>query len=339
MTLRVGIVGTGNIFTRGYLPALQATRALQVSAVCDLDAARARAAAQALGGVPVTAAHADLVVRDDVDAVLVLTPTHTHADIAIAAMQAGKHVLSEKPMARSVADARRMAQIERRTGRRLMVGHTRRFDERWMALDEQLRSGRIGAPVYLFRSEHAYNGSPPDAWQWRSDESGGALWDVGIHVADLFHWYLGERPATAFTRLLHARPESAAGGAPDAAVVTYDYGGMRHALLSVSWIHPPAWGPFYATMEVIGTQGRLDYRDLDAHPAVVAHDAELALPRYSPLLSATATAFRREIEHFARCLETEAPFALSTEDAIVAVEMVEAAERSAASGRPEAVAP
>ncbi len=339
MTLRVGIVGAGNIFTRGYLPALRATRAIEVAAVCDVDAGRARTAAQALGGVPVVSSHAQLAARDDLDAVLVLTPTHTHADIAIAAMQAGKHVLTEKPMARSVADARRMAQIERRTGRRLMVGHTRRFDERWLALDEQLRSGRVGDPVYLSRSEHAYNGAPADAWQWRDDESGGALWDVGIHVADLFHWFMGAPPRTAFTRLLHARPESVEGGAPDAAVVMYDFGDMRHALLSVSWIHPPAWGPFYATMEVVGTAGRLDYRDLDAHPAIVAHDAELGLPRYSPLLSATATAFQREIEHFARCLETDAPFALSTDDAIVAVEMVEAAERSATSGRPEAVAP
>jgi UDP-N-acetylglucosamine 3-dehydrogenase len=339
VTIRVGIVGAGNIFTRGYLPALQGSQAVRVAAICDLDTTRARTGSQALGGVPVVPTHADLVARADVDAVLVLTPTHTHADIAIAAMQAGKHVLSEKPMARSAADARRMAQVERHTGRRLMVGHTRRFDERWLALAEQLRSGRIGDPVYLFRSEHAYNGAPADAWPWRNDESGGVLWDVGIHVADLFHWYLGERPRTAFTRLLYARPESAAGGAPDAAVVTYDFGEMRHALLSVSWIHPPAWGPFYATMEIVGTGGRLDYRDLDAHPAVVAHDAELALPRYSPLLSATATAFQREIEHFARAIETDAGFAITTEDAIVAVDMIDAAERSAASGRPEAVAP
>lgn len=339
MTLRVGIVGAGNIFTRGYLPALQATRALRVAAVCDIDSTRAQVASHALGGVPVVAAHGELVAREDVDAVLVLTPTHTHADIAIAALQAGKHVLGEKPMARSVADARRMAQVERHTGRRLMVGHTRRFDERWLTLADQLRSGRIGDPVYLFRSEHAYNGAPADAWPWRDDESGGALWDVGIHVADLFHWYLGQRPLTAFTRLLHARPESVTGGAADAAVVTYDFGEMRHALLSVSWIHPPAWGPFYATMEVVGTGGRLDYRDLDAHPAVVAHDAELSLPRYSPLLSATSTAFQREIEHFARAIESDTPFVLSTEDAVVAVEMIEAAERSAASGRPEAVAP
>lgn len=334
MALRIGIIGAGNIFSRGYLPALRETTLLEVTAVCDTDGARARAGAEALGGIPVHADPGDLIARADVDAVFILTPTDTHAPIAIAALGAGKHVLCEKPMARSTRDAQRMAEAAARAGRRLMIGQTRRFDERWTAMHEQIRAGRIGEPVYLFRSEHAANGAPAGAWQWRNERSGGALWDVGIHIADLMHWYLGGRPRSAFARILRARA-GATGDAPDAAVVTFDYGPMRHALLSVSWIHPPTWGPYYASMEVVGTGGRLEYRDIDAHPAVVADADGLSVPRYSPLLSATATAFQREIEHFARGVERGTPFAISAEDAIVAVEMIEAAERSAASGRPE----
>lgn len=339
MTLRVGIVGTGNIFGRGYLPPLLETGAIRVSAVCDLDEGRAQDAAAALGGVAIAASATELVARDDLEAVFVLTPTHTHADLAIAALEAGKHVLCEKPMARSVADARRMADTAERTDRRLFIAHTRRFDERWMTIFDQLRAGRIGEPVYLYRSEHAWNGASGDAWPWRNEEGGGALWDVGIHIAELINWYFGERPRTVFTKVLHARRESLDGGAPDAAIVTFDCGPRRHAVLSVSWIHPPAWGPFYATTEIVGTAGRLESYDLDAHPTVVASGAELAIPRYSPLLSATATAFRREIEHFANAIKTNEPFAITTDDAIVAVELIEAAERSAASGKPEVVAP
>jgi UDP-N-acetylglucosamine 3-dehydrogenase len=338
VALRAGIIGAGNIFGRGYLPALLETDALRVAAVCDLDPGRAQEAATALGGAAIAATAAGLVERDDLDAVLVLTPTHTHADLAVAALEAGKHVLCEKPMARSAADARRMAEAADRSHRRILIGHTRRFDERWTTIHEQIRAGRIGEPVYLYRSEHAWNGAPGDAWQWRNDEGGGALWDVGIHIAELIHWYFGERPRTVFTRVLHARPEAQAGGAPDAAIVTFDCGPLRHAVLSVSWIHPPAWGPFYATTEIVGTAGRLESYDLDDHPTIVASGTELAIPRYSPLLSATSTAFRREIEHFVRAIEQDAPFVVTPGDAIVAVELLEAAERSAASGRPEAVA-
>ncbi len=338
MTLRVGVVGAGNIFARGHLPALLATDSVKTVAVCDIDPLRAQEAASALDALPVEGEAADLFGRDDLDAVLVLTPTHTHADLAIAALEAGKHVLCEKPMARSAADAHRMAEAAARSGRRLMVGHTRHFDERWVAIHDQIRAGRIGDPVYLYRSEHAFNGAPAGAWPWRDEQSGGVLWDVGIHVAELIHWYFGERPRRAFTKLLRVRPEAVAGGASDAAIVTFDCGPMRHAVLSVSWIHPPAWGPFYASMEVVGTSGRIDYQDLDAHPAIIAAGTELTIPRYSPLLSATATAFQREIEHFSAAIEADAPFAITTEDAVAAVEVVAAAERSALSGRPEAVA-
>lgn len=336
MTLDVGIIGVGNIFEKGYVPAFEATEALRVVAVSDLDPGRAEAAARRLGGAPRVVTPGELLGQGDVEAVLILTPTHTHAELAIAALEGGKHVLCEKPMARTPADARRMAAAAANAGRRLMIGHTRRFDDRWTALHDQLRSGRIGEPVHVFRSEHAFNGAPGEAWQWQDDQSGGALWDVGVHVAELFHWFLGDVPLTAFTKVNHSRPESQAGGAPDVAVVTFDFGPSRHAVLSVSWIHPPAWGPFYATTEIVGTGGRLEYHDQDGHPAIVV-GSEIEIPRYSPLLSSVSTAFRREIEHLAHAIATETPFAVSVEDAIVAVDMVDAAERSARSGRPEAV--
>lgn len=337
MTLRVGLIGAGNIFERGYLPALLDTDALRAVAVTDLDPDRAASAAARLPGAVMAGSASELVARDDLDAVLVLTPTDTHAELAIAALEAGRHVLCEKPMARSAADARRMAEAATRAGRRLMIGHTRRFDERWTTMYEAVRAGRIGEPVYVFRSEHAYNGTPEGAWPWLADRSGGVLWDVGVHVAELFHWFLDARPTSAFAKLLQARPEARSGGASDAALVTFDFGPARHAVLSVSWIHPPGWGPFYASTEVIGTGGRLEGSDRDSHPATVVTDAGLQVPRFSPLLSATSGAFRREVEHFARAIETGEPFTISLDDAIVAVEMVEAAERSTRSGRPEAV--
>ncbi len=338
MTLRIGVIGAGNIFERGYLPALLETDAVHVTAVADLDPARSIGAVARLEGATAEPSVASLVARDDIDAVLVLTPTDTHADLSILALDAGRHVLCEKPMARSVADARRMADAAVRANRRLMIGHTRRFDERWTAMYEAVSAGRIGDPVYLFRSEHAFNGAPAGAWPWLEDRSGGALWDVGIHVADLFHWFLGERPRTAFAKLLRARPEAAGGGGSDAAIVTFDFGPARHAVLSVSWIHPPGWGPFYATTEVVGTGGKLVADDRDSNPTTVVSGTELEIPRYSPLLSATATAFRRELEHFAHAIEAGTPFAIETGDAVTAVDMIEAAERSARSGRPEALA-
>jgi predicted dehydrogenase len=336
VTLRVGVVGAGNIFEKGYAPAFEQTKALRIASVHDLVPGRVAAALARFPGAREVATLEELLADSAVDAVFVLTPTHTHADLAIAAMEAGKDVLCEKPMARTSEDARRMQAAAERTGRRLMIGHTRRFDDRWIAMNEQLRAGRIGDPVFIFRAEHAANGAPAGAWQWQDGQSGGVLWDVGVHVAELFHWFFGAVPRSAYARVLHARDVSRDGGAPDAAVVTYDFGEDRHALLSVSWIHPPAWGPFYATTEVVGTDGKLESFDRDAHPAVIVTDG-VELARHSPLLSALSNAFCREIEHFAARVASGEPFAISVEDALLAVEMVDAAERSALSGRPEEV--
>ncbi|NJD27888.1 MAG: Gfo/Idh/MocA family oxidoreductase, partial [Chloroflexi bacterium] len=327
MTLRVGIFGAGNIFERGYLPALVETQAVRVVAVCDTDVARAQRGAERLGAEALSSDEA-LLARSDLDAIFVLTPTDSHAALAMAALETGRDVLCEKPMARSSADARRLADAADRTGRRLMIGHTRRFDDRWITMRDQLAAGRIGEPVYVYRSEHAYNGAPAGSWTWREEVSGGVLWDVGIHVAELLHWYLGGLPRTAFATLLRSRPEAQAGGAPDAAVATFDFGPDRHAVMSVSWLHPPAWGPFYSTTDVVGTGGRMEVYERETHPATVV-TSDVEIPRDSPLLSALSTAFRREIEHFATAVETGAPFAISVDDALAAIAMIEAAERSA----------
>lgn len=336
--LRVGLIGCGTIFERGYLPALPFVDDVSVVATCDLIQERAaQAAAKTGAGTSVTDARA-LLARDDLDTVFIMTPTHTHAELAIQALEAGKHVLCEKPMARSSADARRMAESARRAGRRLMIGHTRRFDDRWIALRELVRSGRLGELSYLSRSEHAFNGASPSAWQWNDAQSGGVLWDVGIHVAELFGWYFDQPPQRAYCRELHVRPEARnKGGVADGAVVHFEFGPRQQALLSVSWFHPPQWGPFYASMDLVGTAGKASYVDKDMH-ALRLVDGGITHPRYSPLLSSIAQAFRQELAHFARAVERDEPFAIPVEAAQTAVSALEAAERSARSGEPEAVA-
>jgi predicted dehydrogenase len=156
-------------------------------------------------------------------------------------------------------------------------------------------------------------------------------------VAELFHWFLGDLPCTAFAKVLHSRPEARDGGAPDAAVVTYEFDQARHALMSVSWMHPTGWGPFYASSQIVGRLGKIDYHDREAHPTIVVGD-RIEIPHPDPLLSALGPTFQTEIEHFAQAIETGDPFTLTLEDAITALDMIDAAERSARSGRPERIA-
>jgi UDP-N-acetylglucosamine 3-dehydrogenase len=336
--IRAGLIGCGNIFERGYLPALPTVEGLTIGATCDLIQERAALAAGKTGAAAAVTDARALLARDDLDAVFILTPTHTHAELAIQALEAGKHVLCEKPMARSSSDAQHMTDAARQAGKRLMIGHTRRFDDRWIAMRELVRSGQLGELSYIFRSEHAFNGAPASAWQWNDARSGGVLWDVGVHIAELFGWFFDRAPRRAYGRTLHVRPESNDdGGAPDGAVVQFDFGPRQQAMLSVSWFHPPQWAPFYATMDLVGTAGKASYVDQAMHALRVVNGG-ITHPRYSPLLSSIASAFGRELAHFVRAVEHDEPFAVPVEAAQAAVAAVEAAERSAHSGLSEAVA-
>jgi predicted dehydrogenase len=336
--LRVGIVGCGNIFDKGYLPALSRADEIKVLAVCDQDPARSQQARDRTGARQAYTKPGDLFKQPDLDAVFILTPTDTHADLTIQALKSGRHVLCEKPMARSLPDARRMAEVAQQTGKRLMVGHTRRFDDRWLSIREQVRTGRLGDLLYIFRSEHGYNGAPAGDWKWQSDRSGGVLWDVGIHAAELFEWFFGERARQVYARLLRVRPEARGGGGPDGAVVQVEFDSRKQALFSVSWFHPPQWAPFYATMDLVGTSGKLSYLDRNLHSLVLADpERGLDFPRYSPLLSALSQTFTREISHFARAVADGTPFTISIEEAESPVAIMEAADRSAESNKPEEV--
>lgn len=135
----------------------------------------------------------EVVSRPDLDAVVVCTPTHLHATIAIAAMERGKHVLCEKPLAYSVAQAEAMVETARRTGRVLKCGFNHRYHpavERAKALWD---SGALGRPI-LGRGFYGICGRPGYEREWRANPActpGGHMVEQGVHLLDLFRWFLG----------------------------------------------------------------------------------------------------------------------------------------------------
>jgi predicted dehydrogenase len=142
-----------------------------------------------------------IVEREDLDALIVATPPHLHAPISIAGMRKGKHVLCEKPLARTIREAEAMVATARETGRVLKCG----FNHRHHAAIKQARrwfdDGRIGDPVFI-RARYGIGGRPGYELEWRANPevvSGGQLMEQGIHVVDLARWFLGEfSQVTAF---------------------------------------------------------------------------------------------------------------------------------------------
>lgn len=334
---KVAIVGNGGIYRLAHRPAWQnlarAGRA-KVVATCDIDEGRAKQACEELGARAHYTEMVTLLDRDrDIDLVDICTPSGTHAELAIRALQAGKHVICEKPMAMTDEDASRMIATTRRVNRGLFIGQTRRFDDRWMAMREAINAGRIGDPVAVRRAERSWGSFPRDDWHWDLGTSGGVLMDLGVHVADLFTWFLGQDPVSVYARGLTIRPEAKESGCYDFGVVLVTYPNGRRGLMELSWASPKAIAPFYASTEVIGTKGKIEYRDRNTAPMTVV-DGGIDVPRYSPLLSSMPHCFDRELGHFLDCIDQGQEGRITLEEARGAIQVVTAAFRSIAAKRP-----
>lgn len=190
MSLRFGLIGCGEI---GKLRAAALSEsAMRLTAVCDADNTRA----ESLGRQHQAVIEADwraLIARNDIDAILVSTPPSLHAEMAIEALRAGKHVLCEKPLARSAEECRRMLGAEAESGRKLATGFNYRFYPSIAKARALLDSGIIGTLDHI----RGYTGYSATAHHqaWLHDHAvmgGGSLRDNGIHLIDTVCYFLGD---------------------------------------------------------------------------------------------------------------------------------------------------
>jgi UDP-N-acetyl-2-amino-2-deoxyglucuronate dehydrogenase len=192
--VRTGLVGCGKV-GQIHAAALRRLPESDFVAVCDSDSARAAAFAERHGARPFTDVGA--MLRDaGVEAVVIGTPHPLHAAPAIAAAEAGAHVLVEKPLAASLADCDAMLAAARRAGVRLGVISQRRFYEPVRRMKAAIDAGKIGTPVlgvfemFSWR-DRAYYQSDPWRGKWAT-EGGGVLVNQSPHQLDLLQWFMGE---------------------------------------------------------------------------------------------------------------------------------------------------
>jgi predicted dehydrogenase len=190
--LNIGIIGCGGIATSKHLPALaKLSDRVELSAFCDIKEERAAEAAKRYGapGAKVYTDYAKLLADGGLDAVHVLTPNNAHAPIAIAAFQAGKHVLCEKPMAASSKDALAMVEAAEKSGKKFTVGYQNRHRPEIKSLKSACVAGELGE-VY-FAKAHAIRRKAVPTWGVFLDKAaqgGGPLIDIGTHALDLTLW-------------------------------------------------------------------------------------------------------------------------------------------------------
>jgi len=341
MAVNVGIVGLGMMGTthfRGYQEIPEA----EVVAVCDVSGKKlsgdwseaagnidtGAAARQDLSALRTYDRLAELLADGDVDLVDLCVPTFQHADFTIRALEAGKHVFCEKPMARTSEDCRRMIEAAEAADRVLAVGHVLRFWPEYVLIKEMIDSGTYGKVT----SATLTRLSPRPGWTWDDwilDEtrSGGAPLDLHIHDADTVQWYFG-RP----DRVTAVGAEEAK--AMGHIVATYHWPDGPAVVAEGGWDYPPAF-PFRMEAGLVFEKAAVAFSTMTSPTLAVYEDgADEAIHPEVP----QADGYTEELRYVIQCVDRgETPDRLPVAEAASAVAIVEAEVQAARTGRPVAI--
>lgn len=205
--LKIGIVGCGGIANGKHLPSLTKLKQVELVAFCDIEMERAEKAAKQYGieNARVYEDYKELLKDESIDVIHVLTPNSSHAEISIAAMEANKHVMCEKPMAKTAEEAKEMIEVSKRTGKKLTIGYDNRFRPDSQHLHKIASQGELGE-IY-FAKAHAVRRRAVPTWGVFLDgekQGGGPLIDIGTHALDLTLWMMDNyKPKSVVGNVYH----------------------------------------------------------------------------------------------------------------------------------------
>jgi predicted dehydrogenase len=191
--LKIGIIGCGFIANRKHLPCLARMKGVEVIAFCNPTVEKAQASANEFGSPKalVCTDYHEVLARQEIDAVHVCTPNSSHAEISIAALHSGKHVLCEKPMAKTATEAKSMLEASRQTGKLLTVGYNNRFREDALFLKSLSENGDLGEIYFAKALATRRRGVPTwGSFMDKEKQGGGPLIDLATHALDLALWIM-----------------------------------------------------------------------------------------------------------------------------------------------------
>lgn len=333
---QVAVIGAGLQATRR-IPAILEDPQYRLKTIVDRVGERAATLATRFGAT-LAIDWRPVVVDPAIDVVLVLTYPDSHAEIALAAMRAGKDVLCEKPIARTEEEAEAMVGVATETGRILKCGFNHRHHPAIQEAYRLFQNGMIGVPLFV-RGRYGIAGRPGLENEWRSDPkivSGGQLVEQGIHLVDLVRWFLGDIVrVTGCTSTLHW---------PISPLEENGFALCQTAGGAVASIHASLtqWINLFS-FEVYGTGGSLTVEGLGGSYGVEklvtsTHDPTGPFAQHTTEYRGADRSWHEEWREFTRAVAERSEPLGSGRDGLRALEVVHAAYRSARTGAAVAVA-
>ena len=327
--LNIGIIGAGRIgrvhaaTLAFHLPEAAAT------AVADLNSAAARQAAADFGIARAATSADDILADPGIDAVLICSATNTHADLAIAAAQAGKHVFCEKPIDLSLAKIDRVLEAVSQAGVKLQVGFNRRFDANFARARRAVVSGEIGDP-HLIHIISRDPSPPPISYV---NVSGGMFLDMTIHDFDMARFLIGDEVVQVYAAAgVRVDPEIGKAGDVDTAVIVLHF--ANGVIGSIDNCRRAPYG-YDQRVEVLGSKGSIATNNNYPNAAVIstAESVRRDLPLHF-FMERYLESFQQELRAFVHAILEDRPTPVTGLDGRAPVAMALAARKSYVEGRP-----
>ncbi len=344
--IKIGIIGVGNIsyfHIQGYLQ----NPYVEVYAFCDINAEQLKKRGEEFGVSRLYTDINEFLALQEIDAVSVCTWNSAHADCAIAALNAGKHVLCEKPMSVSKAKAEQMQAAAEKNGKLLMIGFVRRFGNDCNVLRDFIQNDYFGELYYAKAAYLRRNGNPGGWFGDKSRSGGGPLIDLGVHVIDLVRYLMGNpKPVSVygatFQKLFNRKNVKAAAGYASvsksdkdicdvedlaSAMIRFDNG----AVLSVETSFSLNLKKDEGKIELFGTKGgaKID-PELEIYTEINNYLADVHLD-YPTALDFDGL-FDSEINHFVDCVRNGTPCRAPAQDGVILMAILDAVYESAKTG-------
>jgi inositol 2-dehydrogenase len=332
--LNVGLVGCGRlgrVYARDLSSRIPETRLV---AIADSNAAAARDAAVQCDVGAVYSDARDLFADSSVDAVVIVSPTHTHRELVIAAMDTEKPTFCEKPLALSLEECQAMEEGIAQTAGFFQMGFMRRFDPGYAAAKRQVDEGKIGRPV-VFKST-SRDPFPPSIEYANPASSGGILVDMGIHDFDLARWFMGDVKSVSAVGGVLVFPEFARVGDMDNAIATITFADGRLGVIDLT--RNGVYGYDIST-ELLGTEGTIRIGYLRETPIVTMTKNAVSHDTVPYFMERFERAYTLQLQNFAQNVLNQREPPVTIRDGIEALRVALTARHAARTGGTESLIP
>jgi len=323
-----GVLGAARIALKKVIPAMQQAERCQVVAIASRDASKAREAAQGLGIPRAYGSYEELLADPEVEVVYNPLPNHLHVPWTLRAVEAGKHVLCEKPLALTAAEARTVLAARDRTGVKVQEAFMVRTHPQWLAARELARSGRVG-DLRAVLGVFSYFNEDPGNVRNVPGYGGGALMDIGCYPVTVSRFLFGEEPR----RVVGALERDPRFGTDRLTSALLEFPSGQCAFTCSTQLVP------YQRVQILGTRGRVEVEiPFNAPPdrpcrIFVDDGRDVFGGGLETLTFEACDQYRIQADLFSRAVRGEGEQAVPLEDAVDNMRVIDAIFRSAESGR------